>query len=143
VSQLGRHVDDRHGVVDGDGVRGGAQEVVEVARVGQQAARGRLVEDRPDHLLLMPDAREVTVGELLALPRVVERRRAVHVLPPLGEVAVGRVDRGEALLDGDVDAADRVDDLLKAAKSMIATWSTRTPVKLSTVCTTSGIPPQA
>src|SRR5206468_15307 len=63
---------------------------------------------------------EVAVGERIAFPRIVQRGRAVHVLQALVEVAfavrVERVGGGEALFHVDIDATQRVDDLLEAGE---------------------------
>src|SRR5207248_753322 len=120
VPQVHGRVEDGQRVVHRHGVRGGPQERVEPGRIGEQPAGGRLVEDRPDELLLVPDAGEVAVRERVPLTRVVERGRAVHVLPALREVApavaVERMGGRERVLDVEVDAAQGVHDLLEAGE---------------------------
>ena len=99
----------------------------------RRAERRHLVGRGLDHLLLAPRAVEVGLGRVepvLADPRVDERPLPVHVLralarsasPPTSwQRAVGRVRAVEAVGEDrpgnvDVDAADRVDQLLEAVE---------------------------
>ena len=69
-----------------------------------------------EEILLVLHAGEVAAGELLALAHPVEGLGAVHVHRALGEHPVRLVDRRDGLVHGQVDAAERVGDLLEAAE---------------------------
>src|SRR6266508_1662808 len=91
-------------------------ERLEPRQVGQRAGVGRLLQQRLQELLLVAHPGEVALGELLALAHVVQRLVAVDVVQTLVEVPERRVDRGDVLLDVQVDTAQGVGHLLEPAE---------------------------